>query len=196
MASYYFYGFPNQIPADFIRYMQSLHIPYAILAGFALSSIEEKINEKVKSRNFRNIIFFTIFIVLIFSTPIQYKFSLFNDGRLNEPFTGVLIRALNVTPSNSLIFVSQSASPDFDLVRTKERRWIDIDMIFANNGVWTKQEIENSKNKSIILIEDYRCMYSKDVACKFIYENFKLEQIANFTYKGTNAVVYNATYLG
>jgi len=175
--------FDIELSSDYVRTIQPLVIPYSLLSGFSLSKLEKKVNI---NKNLLLTIFFILLLLFLilesirnnhegFSFGVKLRPSLFKDGRLDEDYTGDIIQAINKTPSHSLIFVSQATVPDFDLVRAKERRWIDIDMIFYNFTV-AQQEIEIAihENIPIIFIEDYRCKYEKDEQCKFIYNNFYL----------------------
>lgn len=182
LVAFYFHP-PNSF--DYIRQIHPIVIPYAIIVGFVISELERisKIN--------RNIFLLLISIVLI--TPLvlvlSLKFSfigIFRDGRLTtdiplEFMTAPLIKLVNLTPQNSLVFISQSAVPSFDLVKSDERRWVDIEMIPAANYSLVKYEIMNSKSRSMYFIEDYRCKNNMDDSCKFIYENFNF---TNYTVVG------------
>ena len=173
LVAFYFLP-PNGF--DYIRQMHPIVIPYAIITGFVISELERisKINQKI----FLSLILIIMVIplVLIFSFKFSYV-NIFRDGRLTTdiPFefmTAPLIKLINSAPPNSLIFISQSAVPSFDLVENNERRWVDIEMIPADNYNIVKHEIMKSKSSPMYFIEDYRCKNSMDDSCKFIYENF------------------------
>ncbi len=160
------------ISFDYVRHIHPIVLSYALLSGFVIGKVEEKIKLN------KTIFFSTIFIVLAIFSWVPFKFSIFKDGRMGdypmEHLTVQLIKAVNTTPQNSLIFISQSAVPSFDLVKAEERRWVDINLIPADNYNFVNNEIANSKNRPMYLIEDYMCKYEKDESCNFIYENFKL----------------------
>ena len=166
IAAFYF-------ASGIIIYLHPIVLSYALLSGFVIGKIEGKIKLN------KAVFFSIIFIILLVTFPwILVKFSIFKDGRMGdhplERITLQLIEAVNSTPKNSLIFISQSTVPSFDLVKTSERRWIDIELIPADNYNFVKNEIASSKGKPMYFIEDYRCKYEKDECCDFIYKNFEL----------------------
>jgi hypothetical protein len=170
---------------EFVRYLQAFDVSYAILSSLLISFIIDRIRP---NKYVLVAIFLITFLLLFGLSGVKFKFPIFADGRLNEIFTGDIIRAVNKTPNNSLIFISQSTVPNFDLVRNKQRRWIDIDLIPANDYNFTLEELK-AANHSIMFIQDYRCKEEKDEQCNFIFNNFNM----TFLYSVNEINVYNLT---
>ena len=72
-----------------------------------------------------------------------------------------------------MIFVSQYAILNSDILGENKRRWIDIDLIMSGTVQWVWEEIENSR--CIAFLSDYRCREIRDEQCGFVYKNFDLE---------------------
>jgi len=186
-------GFPDFFCTEYIRYMQYLVIPYAIMAGFTFSIIEEKIEIN------KNIILFVIAAILIFSSGIESRpdLFLFRDKRLSEDFVLKFVESINKTPKNSLLLIDQSAIPMFDYFYGTNRRWIDTNLITANNYLFTIEEMENRGNQSLILIDNGQCFGLGIEGCEFIYNNFELDllfevkdfKIYNLTQKYSNLLI-------
>ena len=159
----------GKITGDYFRYMHSLVVPYSILSTSFLISVNKK---KAK------LVLVLVSSLLFLSTKLfgpTPTFTIFQDSRLDEPRTRNLILSLWSLPENSTVFISQSSVPSFDLVK-KNLRWIDIELIPANNYriVWEELNYSLSNNFSLYFIKDYRCTLFFDKNCRFIYENFNL----------------------
>ncbi|MEM5806799.1 MAG: glycosyltransferase family 39 protein [Candidatus Aenigmatarchaeota archaeon] len=166
--SYFLLG--GRISGDYIRQIHAIVLPYSILSALSLLfPLKKFINKKFIS--------FVIFIALTISMLpfIKINFSIFKDGRIEEEFTRDLIMAINTTPENSLVLISQSAVPTFDLIRNKERRWIDTNIIPIQEYRFFWDEINESKGRPIYFISNYGCEYGEEEElCTFIHKNFKL----------------------
>lgn len=174
-------GFPDNIPTNFVRYMTALNIPYAILSGFVLF----KIGERVKLG--RHTVISIIFIILILTSSITIPATMFKDARLDEKIAGDMINAVNRTENECLIFISQCWVPNSDMLKDNKRRWIDTYLIMSGTENLIKKEMNNSK--CIIFIKDNICRNGCEERYKFIYDNLDLEFMFNQgvveVYKGT-----------
>ncbi len=169
LIAFYFQcqGYPQNFCVNFVRYMTMLSLPYSIISGFVLFRINEKL--KVNRYAFLTVILVVIVIVSSISIPA----TLFKDARLEEDYVGDAIHAVNRMDKDCLIFVSQYAIPNSDILGENKRKWIDIDLIMSGTVEWVWEEIENST--CIIFLKDYRCREIHDEYCGFVYKNFDLE---------------------
>lgn len=171
-----------------VRRLQSLFLPYSILASFSLLFFTDKIK---KFRKYSLVFIFCALLLSALFFGISFKPYIFKDDRMKENLTRNLVEAINSTPKNSLIFISQTTTPDFDLIE-RGRRFVDIDLIPADHYRFVEEEMEYSKHRPMYFIEDYRCGHVKDEGqCDFIYKNF---EFLNST-KIDDIKLYRITYL-
>jgi hypothetical protein len=154
-----------------VRYMTTLSLPYALISGLVLYKITGKNTKKRTAFMAASFIFilFTSFAVSGMTLPTTFM----KDGRLDEPYIGDAIRAINKTGKDCLLFVSQSTLPNSDLLDKNSRKWIDIDLIMNSTLPWVFEEVSNSK--CMVYISDYRCRDYRDEQCEFMYKNFDME---------------------
>lgn len=183
-------GFPESFSGDFMRFMQDLNFPYALIAGFTIFQIKEIIKKKTKmSRDV--IILATLLIILIIyslTSGIQLPTTMFKDGRLDEDpgyvKVGDLIMAINKTPNDCLIITSQATLVASDILKDNQRSVIDIELIKVDNGRLALQEME--KASCIRFLKDYRCTPHKDEMCQYIEDILDL----TFLFKQGTVEVY------
>lgn len=172
-------GFPEYFCLEYLRYMQHLHIPIAILAGLVFYEAEKRIHLKHVNWAFFFLLFVITFSFLFYSANISgVEFTLFKDGRMEEPFTSEMIKAVNKTPPDSVIFISQAIIPRFDYFENDDRIVVDTNIYNLNNYTWTKNLLDNVNGRPIYFIDDGACGdYLENTQCDFIRENFELNKI-------------------
>ncbi|UCG95416.1 MAG: glycosyltransferase family 39 protein [archaeon] len=162
-----------------IRRMQPLFIPYSILSSVSILFFVDKIK---KIRRYSTAILFLAIIISAIMVGINLKPYIFKDNRMEEFYTKEIVTAVNSTPENSLLFISQPSVPNFDFFEDG-RRWIDINLIFADNYTHVYEELEYSTERPVYFIEDTACTrhYQENKKnCDFIYSNFELVNHTEF----------------
>lgn len=171
-------GFPENFCHSFLRFMQHLHIPYAVLAGITLFGLENEL--KVK-KEFKNVIFVIILAFFIITTFIHMPINnngIFRDARLDEQGIGEKVKLINETQEDSIIINSQASILNYDYFLGKGIKSVDINIYIANkNCSYTRKLIEENPDSHIYLLEDFPCEWVN--FCDFIYENFDLNLLRN-----------------
>lgn len=168
-------GFPENICMDYLRFMQHLHIPYAILVGVLFFSMEG-LFKKRRNLILLFILIFIFFTNFMFPTILEPKTSLFRDARLEEQYAGDVIIFINTTPKDSVIFLSQAMIPNFDYFKGDKRNIIDLPVYSSMNYTYTIDLLKENMDKPTFLIEDWACSYPD--YCKFISDNFEFSEIS------------------
>ena len=151
-------------------------MPIAILSGLMIFKIVERINIKnVKWLTFSLVSIYMFAFLGLVPNVSGVEFTIFKDGRLNDPYVNQIVSAINKTPSNSTIFLSQVIAPEFDYFKNDNRNLVDISIYWANDYLWTMELLKGEMDKTKYLIDDGICSYGNQ--CDFIYENFDLYEI-------------------
>jgi len=178
-------GFPQNFCTDFIRYVQHLHVPYAILAGFSFFSLISSLKKK-------EIALFILFAVLMLTSSISFLPTLFKDARMEKPeFVASYFRAVNSTPNDCTIITWYYMVPTSDVFPNNTRKTININLIFPNSQPNTKQlSLELiSESPCTYYFDDGVCQNKEEYPCKFIYENLNLI----YLYSINEIKIYNVT---
>lgn len=169
-------GFPELFCYEYLRYIQHLHIPIAILSGLVFYEAEKRIHIKHVGWGVLSLLFILMVSFLIYVPNISgVEFTLFKDGRMEEHYTSEMIEAVNKTPPDSIIFTSQAIVPKFDYFENDARIVVDMNVYNSNNYIWIRDLLNNNKERSLYFIEDWIC--SETTQCDFIYENFEFHEI-------------------
>ena len=173
-------GFPKNFSADYLRFMQDLNFPCALIAGFTIFQTREIIKKKTKI-NGDILMAATLLLTLLILLPtsdVKFPNTMFKDGRLDENSgyvkVGDLIMAINNTPNDCLIITSQDTLVASDILKNNQRSVVDIELIKAFNG---KMALDEMKKASCIrFLKDYRCNSNADELCQYI------DSILNLTF--------------
>ncbi len=89
-----------------------------------------------------------------------------------------MIKAINKTPSNSIIFISQAIIPTFDYFENDNRIVVDINIYNSNNYSWTKDVLNDNRGIPVYFVDDGACGdYLENTQCDFLREKFELNGI-------------------
>jgi 4-amino-4-deoxy-L-arabinose transferase-like glycosyltransferase len=185
-------GFPEHFCGDYVRHMQDVVVPYAILGGVTVFFVRKK------TRLPKEFVITLILFLLLLTSDLRFPFSLFKEAYFEESEHGYLyFREVNKTPNDCLILTTHNMVVTSDVFKNNKRRAIQLSMITLNNGSIAKEEIKNSS--CVLYFSDYMCQrYIDDPSisdsnCKFIYENLNLTYL--YTSEGVwgNIDVYNVT---
>ncbi len=171
-------GFPEYFCFEYLRYMQHLHIPLAILSGLVFYEMERGVHIRFLNRMMLPFLLIIALSFLLYTPNISgVKFTLFKDGRMEEGFTSEMIRAINKTPADSVIFISQAIIPKFDYFENDQRVVVDINIYNSNDFTWTKEVLDDNQGKPVYFIDDGACGDYLTGQCNFIRENFRLNEV-------------------
>jgi 4-amino-4-deoxy-L-arabinose transferase-like glycosyltransferase len=162
--------------SDYMRYTMQLHVPYSILAGYALYVLHKRLRKEAVMI----LVGLLIAVSLVYALPA----GIFMDSRTTHEPDSDYFDAIKKIPPNSTIITMKYMLVASDVVG-EERRVISMDTMALNESVEHAIRLIH-ESRAVYYLEEEYCEYSADYGCRFISDNLNLV----YSFSEGDAVVY------